>query len=328
MRADRLISILLLLQIHRRMTSRELAGRLEVSERTIHRDMEALGMAGVPVVAERGSGGGWRLMDGYRSNLTGLSEAEIQALFLTRPANLLADLGLEKAADAGLIKLQATLPLPHQLEAEFMRERIHIDVTGWSSTREAVPLLPALLQAIWQERRVSLSYHRGDDCLVERLADPLGLVAKGSVWYLVAAVDGEIRSYRISRVQAVTMTDERCQRPAGFDLAAHWQQSSAGFREKFPHYSVTMRVRADVFPRLSYTSRFTRVEETGEPDITGWMQVRMDFQVIENACACLLGFGANVEILEPPELRDLIISEAEAVVAFYALKTAAEAGCQ
>ncbi|MFN7948343.1 MAG: YafY family protein [Blastocatellia bacterium] len=318
MRADRLISILLLLQIHRRMTSRELAGRLEVSERTIHRDMEALGMAGVPVVAERGSGGGWRLLDGYRSNLTGLSEAEIQALFLTRPANLLADLGLEKAADAGLIKLQATLPLPHQLEAEFMRERIHIDVTGWSSTREAVPLLPALLQAIWHERRIRLSYHRGDDCVVERLADPLGLVAKGSVWYLVAAVDGEIRSYRVSRVQSVTMTDEHCLRPEGFDLAAHWQQSSAGFREKFPHYLVTVRVRADVFPRLSYTSRFMRVEQTAAPDENGWMKVTMDFQVIENACACLLGFGANVEILEPAELREMVISEAAAVIAFYA----------
>lgn len=318
MRADRLISILLLLQIHRRMTSRELAERLEVSERTIHRDMEALGMAGVPVVAERGAGGGWRLLDGYRSNLTGLSEAEIQALFLTRPANLLADLGLEQAADAGLIKLQATLPLPHQLEAELMRQRIHIDVTGWSSTREAVPALPALLEAIWRERRIRFSYQRGDDCVVERLADPLGLVARGSVWYLVAAVDGEIRSYRVSRVQSAALTDEHCLRPAGFDLAAHWQQSSAEFREKFPHYPVTVRVRAGVFPRLSYTSRFMRVEQTAAPDENGWMKVTMDFQVIENACACLLGFGANVEIIEPAELREMVISEAAAVIAFYA----------
>src|ERR1041384_7321978 len=124
MRADRLLSIMLLLQIYRRLTAAELARRLEVSERTIHRDMEALGIAGVPVVAERGSGGGWSLMEGYRTNLTGLSEAEIQALFLTRPAGLLQDPGLNKASEAGLIKLQASLPLPHQRDAEFARQRI------------------------------------------------------------------------------------------------------------------------------------------------------------------------------------------------------------
>jgi predicted DNA-binding transcriptional regulator YafY len=317
MRADRLISILLLLQIHRRMTSRELSERLEVSERTIHRDMEALSGAGIPVIAERGAGGGWMLMQGYRTNLTGLSEAETQALFLTRPATLLADLGLDKASEAGLIKLQASLPLPYQLQAELMRERIHIDVTGWNDAREAVPLLPALLEAVWRECKLQIAYQRGDDCAVERLIDPLGLVARGSVWYLVAAVEGQPRSYRVSRIQEAIITDQPCARPETFDLAAHWKQSSAQFRESFPHYPVTARVRADVFPRLSYLSRFMRVIQTDAPDADGWIKAVMDFQVIENACVCLLGFGAQVEILEPRELRELIIREAEAVIAFY-----------
>ena len=201
MRADRLISILLLLQIHRRLTSHELAERLEVSDRTIHRDMEALGIAGIPVLAERGTGGGWSLIEGYRSNLTGLSEAEVKALFLTRPAGLLSDLGLDKASEAGLIKLQASLPLPHQRDATFAQERIHIDLTGWNNTKEAVPILPILFEAVWNERKLKITYQRGGDCdAVERLVDPLGLVAKGSAWYLVASVEDSLRSYRVSRI--------------------------------------------------------------------------------------------------------------------------------
>src|SRR5438477_2763226 len=153
MRADRLVSILLLLQVHRRTTASELAKRLEVSERTIYRDMDALGAAGVPVTAERGVGGGLMLMGPYRTNLTGLNEAEIQALFLTKPSTLLADLGLDKASDAALVKLLAALPSMSRQGAEYVQQRIHIDVQGWNRPEEAVPCLPLLQEAIWQERR-------------------------------------------------------------------------------------------------------------------------------------------------------------------------------
>src|SRR3954452_11633467 len=151
MRADRLLSILLLLQVNHRITSRALAERLEVSERTIHRDMEALTAAGVPVMAERGTGGGWSLLEHYRTNLTGLNEAEVQALFLTRPPQLLGDLGMDKASDAALIKLFAALPAMYRRGAEEVRQRIYIDITGWNRPEEAVPLLPTLQEAIWQE---------------------------------------------------------------------------------------------------------------------------------------------------------------------------------
>lgn len=317
MRADRLISILLLLQIHRRLTSHELAERLEVSERTIHRDMEALSIAGIPVFSERGTGGGWSLIDGYQSKLTGLSEAEVQALFLTRPAGLLADLGLDKASAAGLIKLQASLPLPHQRDATFAQERIHIDLTGWNNAKEAVPVLPTLLEAVWNERKLQITYNRGECETVERVLDPLGLVAKGSAWYLVARVEDSFRSYRVSRVQSATVLPVPCERPAAFDLAAYWQESAREFKEKFPRYAVTLRVHPDFVMHLYLVGRFSRVEKIEEPETDSWRQAIIVFQVEEMAVQGLLGLGANIEIVEPPELRAKIIEEAEKLLAFY-----------
>src|SRR5215475_12295332 len=218
MRADRLLSIMLLLQTYRRMTAHDLAERLEVSERTIHRDMEALGVAGVPVVAERGAGGGWSLLGEYRTNLTGLNEAEIQALFLARSPRLLDDLGLSKAAEAAFIKLFAAVPSTTRHDAESASRRIYVDVTGWNRSEESVPLLPLLQEAVWRERKLKFRYQRGDDCEVEREVDPLGLVAKGSVWYVVAAIDGDIRNYRVSRVLEAEMTGQSFIRPQAFDL--------------------------------------------------------------------------------------------------------------
>src|ERR1039458_3833628 len=155
MRADRLLSILLLLQVHRRVTARDLAKRLEVSERTILRDMDALSGAGVPVVAERGAGGGWSLLEGYQTKLTGLSAAEIQSLFLARPPRLMADLGLKHEADAAMIKLQASLPAGARQHADFARQRILVDTRGWRDPAESVGGLPGLLGGVWRAREGS-----------------------------------------------------------------------------------------------------------------------------------------------------------------------------
>lgn len=200
MRADRLLSILLLLQTQRRLTARELAERLEVSERTIYRDMDALSGAGVPVLAQRGNKGGWMLLDSYQTNLTGLNDTEIQALFLAQPARLLADLGLRQAHDAALIKLLAALPSIQRRDAEYIRQRIHVDVPGWHPSKEESAAFPAIQEAVLSDRQLKLVYQRGDSAVVERLVDPLGLVAKGRVWYLIAGVEGELRTYRVSRV--------------------------------------------------------------------------------------------------------------------------------
>src|SRR5262245_43539177 len=270
MRADRLLSIMLLLQVHQRITTRELAQRLEVAERTIHRDMDALGAAGVPIVAERGSGGGWSLLEEYRTNLTGLNEAEIQALFLAQPARLLGDLGLRQAADAARIKLQAALSPTARHDAEHARQRIHIDGAGWSQAREPVPLLPAIQEAVWQDRTLLLTYQRADDTAVERLVEPLGLVAKGSIWYLIARVDDSTRTYRISRVQKAEITNQTFTRPVDFDLAAHWEASSTQFRANLPQYPATIRIEATLYDYMRTVGRYARVVGAGPPDERGW----------------------------------------------------------
>ena len=317
MRADRLFSIVLLLQSRGRLTARELAWRLEVSERTIHRDMEALSGAGVPVVAERGAGGGWSLLGEYRTNLTGLSEAEVQSLFVTRPTRLLADLKLEKAAEGALLKLLAALPAAFRRGAEQARQRIHVDVTGWNGAREAAPLLHVLQDAVWQERKLRMTYGRGECGAAERLVDPLGLVAKGGVWYLVAAVGGDVRSYRVSRIEGAELLDAPALRPAGFDLAAFWEQSAAQFRAHLPRYRATVRVRPEIVPRLPYAGRFARVEQTGHTDEEGWVHAVLRFDVEEMACEYALGFGTQLEVLEPAALREKVLQAAQEVVAFY-----------
>jgi len=317
MRADRLLSILLLLQVNRRITARELAQRLEVSERTIHRDMEALSAAGVPVIAERGTGGGWTLLEEYRTNLTGLNPTEIQTLFL-KPSRLLADLGWGKASEAALIKLLAALPSARHRDAEYMRQRIYVDTSSWSRSEEAIPFLPTLQEAVWQERSLHLTYRRSDDTAVERLVDPLGLVVKGSVWYLVAAVEGEMRTYRVSRVQNAKLADRPCVRPRAFNLATYWKQSSAQFMANLPRYQATVRVAPTLVSRIRSMWRYASIEQADPPDAEGWIRLSMNFEVEEQACEYILGFGPLIEVLEPQGLREKVIDLAQSIVAFYA----------
>jgi predicted DNA-binding transcriptional regulator YafY len=320
MRAGRLFSIVLLLQSNGQLTARSLSERLEVSERTIHRDMEALSGAGIPVVAARGAGGGWSLLGEYRTNLTGMNEAEIQSLFVTKPARLLADLNLEKASEGALLKLLAAMPPLHRRGAEFARQRIYVDVAGWSRAEESVPLLHLLQDAIWHERKVRMTYGRGECGSSERLVDPLGLVAKGSVWYLAAAIEGEIRSYRVSRIETAEMLDATFVRPADFDLAAFWEKSTAELRAQLPRYRTRVRVRQEVVARLPYAGRFARIEHTGQPDEQGWVEVSLRFDVEEMACEYALGFGTQLEVLEPLALREKVLEAAQNVVAFYSEK--------
>jgi predicted DNA-binding transcriptional regulator YafY len=322
MRADRLLSIVLLLQAHRQLSSRALAERLEVSERTIHRDMEALSVSGIPVVAERGTNGGWSLLGEYRTNLTGLNEAEIQSLFVTQPPKLLADLRLKKASEGALLKLLAALPSMYRQGAEQARRRIHIDTGGWTRHEEAVPLLPVLQDAIWSERKLRFTYQRGPGCdAVDREVDPLGLVAKGSAWYLVAGIDGDVRSYRISRISHAEVLEQPLTIPASFDLAAFWQQSTTAFKTALPNYVAKFRVAPDAFLRLRFAGRFARVGEPEHRDEHGWVYVPVGFDVEEMACEYALSFGAKLEVLEPRSLREKVIAAAQDVLNFYRQRT-------
>jgi len=321
MRADRLLSILLLLQVHRQLTAGQLAARLEVSERTIHRDMEALSAAGVPVYAQRGASGGWSLTEGYRTNATGLTEAEVRALFLAKPSRLLADLGLDTASEAALIKLLAALPSTHRAGAEDVRQRIHIDVGGWHPAEsDQVPALPILQDAIWRERKLLLTYRPQTGDPTERLVEPLGLVAKGRTWYLIAAVDGEPRTYRVSRIAAAQSTEETFTRPDGFDLAAYWDQSKSDFVAGLPRYHATVRVDPAILPRLRFAARYARIDPDPDPapDPDGWARVSIRFQFPADAREFVLGFGPAIDVLDPPDLRADVLALARATVDRYA----------
>jgi predicted DNA-binding transcriptional regulator YafY len=320
MRADRLLSVLLLLQVHRRITARELAERLEVSERTIHRDMEALGIAGVPVLAERGAGGGWALLENYQTKITGLNKEEIQALFFSRPEQLLTDLGMHRASEAAFIKLFASLPATSRRSAEGARQRFYVDSGGWRHSPEDISSLPVLQEAVWLDRKLRFTYQRDDECAGERVVDPLGLVAKGSVWYLAASSEDKIRTYRVSRIREAVVLDELSTRPAGFDLAECWHRSSSEFKANLPRYYASMRAGPDVLRGLRYGVRFGAVESTESADETGWAVLRIRFDAQFAACQFALSWGSQIEVVDPPELREQVMRAARDIVNFYERK--------
>jgi predicted DNA-binding transcriptional regulator YafY len=310
MRADRLLSELLLLQAHRTMTAREMSRRLEVSARTIHRDMEALSAAGIPVIAERGIGGGWGLAGNYQTKLTGMNPPEVQSLLLSKPDKLLRDLGLDKAADAAVVKLLAALPATARRDAEFVRERFYVDVTGWRQMEEAVANLPVVQEALWQSRQLSIDYD-GYGCSSQRVVSPLGLVAKGSVWYMVAAHGGERRTYRVSRIRSARMLDQAADRPADFKLFEYWKKSAEEFRAKLPSYFCTIRASAKAMQWIEAPNRKRLIVERKSPE------VRLRFDVEEEALQFVLGLGAEVEVMEPAGLRKKVVQAAKEIVAFY-----------
>jgi predicted DNA-binding transcriptional regulator YafY len=316
MRADRLLSILLLMQVNRRVTARELAKRLEVSERTILRDMDALSGSGVPVIAERGAGGGWSLLQEYQTKLTGLSGAEIKSLFLARPSSVMADLGLKQEAEAAWIKLQAALPANVRQQADFVRQRILIDTRGWRDPTESIACLPVLLDALWREMKLRFVYNKALCEASERVADPLALVARGSVWYLIASVNGEARTYRVSRIREAALLEQPSIRPVGFDLTAWWERSAAEFREKLPRYYAIFLASASVMRWVRY--RGWRLEE--EAAHGDGFRVRVRFDAEEEAVQFALSFGGDVEVIEPSELRNKVVAGAYAIVQRYQQK--------
>lgn len=319
-RADRLLSALLLLQVHRRMTARELATRLEVSERTIHRDMEALSAAGVPVYAERGAHGGWVLPDDYRTQVTRLTESEIHALFLGRQGRLVDDLGLNDAARAAQVKLQAAISSSLQRGAALVSERIYIDVPSWRAKPEPVPALPPLQQAIFAGQKVCMEYGRSDGSSVDRVVDPLGLVAKGSTWYLAAATEGQVRSYRVSRVRRVNLLPETFERPDDFNLADWWAKNTAEFVAGLPRYPVTLHAAPEVYRFLANPGNWAVVEHATEPDANGWHELAVAFETEQLASGTILAFGDRARVLEPPELRERLVRQAAEVISMYTYK--------
>ena len=326
MRASRLLSILLLLQTRGQLTAGELAEQLEVSVRTVYRDVEALSEAGVPVYTERGPHGGIRLVDGYRTRLTGLTTDEAEALFLSGLPGPAAELGLGTVVAAARLKVLAALPPELRSRATRLGQRFHLDAPGWFRTTEETPHLQPLASAVWDDRCIRIGYDRGDRS-VERLLDPLGLVIKGGVWYLVALADGQPRTYRVSRVLSVALEETRFERPDDFDLAAFWTETTAAYEALAERQEVHLRVAPDHMGDLAdaigdeAVSTAVRLEQA-DPD--GWTHLRVVVEWPRDAHTRLLAVGAHAEVLEPAELRERIIATARDILDRYAGPTRRE----
>ncbi|GAA1364485.1 WYL domain-containing protein [Streptomyces beijiangensis] len=299
--------MVLLLQSRPLMTAAELARELEVSERTVTRDAQALSEAGVPVYADRGRAGGYRLIGGYRTRLTGLARSEAEALFLSGLPGALREMGLEDAASAARLKVSAAL-LPSLRDAsESAAQRFHLDAPGWYQEPETPPLLPALAEAVWDDRRVLARYGRRDGSEVERQLEPYGLVLKAGTWYVCARTGGDFRVYRIDRFTEVSVTDDRFERDDTFALPAFWDERAAGFARSILHAVTVVRVSPDGARRLPYTVDRTAAQEAleaaGPADGDGWRTVTLAVESLEVAFGQLLSLGPDLEVLEPPALR-------------------------
>jgi predicted DNA-binding transcriptional regulator YafY len=302
------------------MTARQLAQELEVSERTIYRDVNALSIAGVPVHGESGPEGGYALVDSYRTNLTGLTEGEVRALFMLSIPAPLADLGVSDEFRAALLKLSAALPDTRRRDEERVRQCFHLDSTWWRQGEERVPHLQIVHQAVWQNRKLHVVYRPPFTIGIERLVTPYGLVAKAGVWYLVCARNEAMHVHRVSDLLDVRLSDESFERPASFDLAAFWAEWCIEYETLLADFTATVRVAPDFVPELSrYFGNYihTKIAQAGPPDAEGWIRLELSFESFEAARDRILSFGRGVEVVEPRALHRSVLDYAEQIVALY-----------
>lgn len=325
-KSSRLLSILLLLQTRGRMTAAELARELEVSVRTVYRDAEALSAAGVPLYGDAGHSGGYQLLAGYRTRLTGLNSGEAEALFLTGMPGPAAELGLGQALSAAQLKLRAALPPELRAQADRMRLRFHLDAPGWYTEHEETPYLAQVADAVWRGRVIEVRYRRWKEPReVDRRLAPYGLVLKAGRWYLVAEVATEPadhpgpRTYRVDQILRVTETDQVAELPEGFDLAGHWHRAQADFHERLHPEEAVVRLSARAAARLTGAQARARAA-TGEPDpeLPGWTRVALPIESESQAEEQFLALAAEAEVLSPQRLRDRIKASLAAMTARYA----------
>jgi predicted DNA-binding transcriptional regulator YafY len=320
MRASRLLSILTTLQARGRVTAPELAEACEVSVRTIYRDVDALAAAGIPVYADRGAEGGYRLLDGYRVRLNGFSPPEAEALFLTGLPGPAAALGLDAAMMAARNKLMAALPANLRQNAGRMQERFHLDAPGWFGETEEPAHLRAIAGALLRDALIKIRYQSWRAEKHRRVA-PLGLVLKGGSWYLAGDVDGSVRTYRVARILDCTVLHECFVRPADFDLAAYWQAATLRLEAELHPNVATVRLSplgVKLLDALTqpYVKTRTRLEET--TDAGGWRIAMVPIgKTVWHAAAELLRLGAEAEVLEPAELREKMAELTRAMAARY-----------
>jgi predicted DNA-binding transcriptional regulator YafY len=319
MRASRLLSILMLLQTRGRLSAETLAEEFEVSVRTIYRDIDQLSATGAPVYAERGRNGGFALLDGYRTRLTGLTDSEAETLFLGGLAGPAAQLGVHEAMATAQLKLLAALPPERQAAAERVAARFHLDPLGWFHAGDSADRLPAIASAVWNSRRIEVRYEswKGE---VARTLDPLGLVLKSGVWYLVARAGGQPRTYRVSNIVSLTTTDETFERPQRFDLAAFWGEASARFEREVFTGSARLRLTAEGLRRLPVLGSAYEALARGvaAPPARGTVELEVPIESVEHAARDFLRLGPEAEVLAPAELRSALAAGALALAALYA----------
>ena len=325
MRASRLLSILMMLQTRGRISAEALAREFEVSVRTIYRDIDQLSAAGVPVYAERGREGGFELHEGYRTRLTGLTMAEAEALLLAGAGGAAAELGVGAEAAAAQLKMLASLPADAGANAQRVASRFHLDPAPWYARIEPLEILPTLASAVWREQRVRIRYESWKDT-VAREVEPLGLVLKAGVWYLVARAKGAsakagARTYRVSNIRELEMAGGTFTRPARFALARHWAEASREFEARLLTGRAKVRVSEegrrllrDNYPAASQAA----VAKSRKAKPEGWVVAEIPVESVEQSARQLLRLGAEVEVLGPPELRRAVAAEARRVAQFYA----------
>lgn len=307
MLASRLLSILLLLQTRGRMSARELAEEFEVTVRTIHRDIDELSVAGVPVYAERGRNGGFRLQDGYRTRLTGLNPSEAETLFLAGLPGPAAELGLADALATARVKLLAALPANLQPNAERIAARFHLDPGVWFQDADPLPSLPIIARAVWSERMLALRYRRAGEAEARpRKLGPLGLVLKAGVWYLVAQNKTSVRTYRARNILDAAITDEAFARPKHFDLAAHWQSAVHEYEAGVYHERADVKLSPKGLYMLDLLGPYVQraaAQTSSKPDRRGWVRCTLPLESIDFGIRELMRLGDEVRVLGPPELR-------------------------
>lgn len=319
MRADRLLSILMLLQDRGRLTAQELAGELEVSERTIYRDMVSLSAAGVPVYAERGPGGGCSLVESYRTNLTGLTRDEVRALFMLSVPAPLAELGVDEDLKAALLKLSVALPEVFRQEGRIAQKRIHLDSSVWFQEKQHIPHIRTIQQALWDDRRINLTYRLAFDAQVEHVIEPYGLVAKSNVWYLVFSREGDIFVLKLMDVLDAKLCDENFTFPSNFDLAKFWTNWCTDHENNRPQFTVLVRMKPEMLQMLKlFQDSIIQDEHEGLiPNDDGWYKLTFQFETFEEARKRLLNFGGAVEVLKPEALRRSIQDYAHQIQMVY-----------
>jgi predicted DNA-binding transcriptional regulator YafY len=321
MSSGRLLSILLLLQARQQLTAAELAAELEVSRRTVYRDLDALAAAGVPVYAEQGRTGGYRLVDGYRTRLTGLTEDEALSLFVLGLPEPAAALGLSEQAASVERKLLAALGPAQRVRAGVLRDRFRIDTSGWYQPAEDPPHLAALARSVLADREVEVTYRRWEAPReVERRLRPYGLVLKGSAWYVVAESAGRLRTYRVAHVVRLVVTGERFQRRPGFALSSFWRDNLDDFDRRRLDRTAVLRLSPRLVAGLPDLSdpALTRAAGGVAPDADGWTTVTLPVEHDAATVGMLIAHGGDVEVLSPPSLRDALVDRARAVVATHA----------